>query len=47
MGRPVKLIIQIPCLNEEDQLPLAVADLPRTVEGCDVVLHCACQTDPA
>lgn len=35
--RPIKLIIQIPCLNEEDQLPIAVADLPREVEGCDVV----------
>jgi hypothetical protein len=32
-----KLIIQIPCLNEEEQLPLAVADLPREVPGCDVV----------
>jgi Glycosyl transferase family 2 len=32
-----KLIIQIPCLNEEEHLPLAVADLPREVPGCDVV----------
>ena len=37
MTRLVKCIIQIPCLNEEDQLPLALADLPRTIEGCDVV----------
>lgn len=35
--RPTKLIIQIPCLNEQDQLPVALADLPRSVEGVDVV----------
>jgi len=35
--RPVKLIIQIPCLNEEDQLPATLADLPRSVPGVDVV----------
>ncbi|MCH8522051.1 MAG: glycosyltransferase [Glycocaulis sp.] len=28
-----KLIIQIPCLNEADTLPIALADLPREVEG--------------
>jgi glycosyltransferase involved in cell wall biosynthesis len=33
----VKLIIQIPCLNEEDQLPTTLADLPRSVPGFDVV----------
>ena len=33
----VKLVIQIPCLNEEDQLPATLADLPRTVEGFDEV----------
>ncbi len=33
----MKLIIQIPCLNEEDQLPATIADLPRTVEGFDEV----------
>ncbi len=32
-----KLIIQIPCFNEEETLPLALADLPREVEGFDVV----------
>ena len=35
--RPTKLIIQIPCLNEEAQLPVALAELPRTVPGIDVV----------
>lgn len=33
----MKLIIQIPCLNEEETLPQALADLPRDVEGFDVV----------
>jgi len=30
-------VIQIPCFNEEATLPLTVADLPREVEGFDVV----------
>ena len=33
----MKLIVQIPCLDEEDQLPATVGDLPRTVEGFDTV----------
>jgi glycosyltransferase involved in cell wall biosynthesis len=33
----MKLIIQIPCLNEEDQLPATLADLPRQVPGVDKV----------
>ena len=33
----MKLIIQIPCLNEEDTLPATVADLPRSFEGIDEV----------
>lgn len=33
----MKLIIQIPCLNEEDQLAATVVDLPRTVPGFDEV----------
>ncbi|MDJ0768377.1 MAG: glycosyltransferase family 2 protein [Ilumatobacter sp.] len=32
-----KLVIQIPCLNEEETLPATLADLPREVEGVDVV----------
>src|SRR3954451_12535538 len=32
-----KLIIQIPCFNEEAQLPATLADLPRQVPGFDVV----------
>ena len=33
----MKLIIQIPCLNEEGSLPVTVADLPRRIEGVDVI----------
>jgi glycosyltransferase involved in cell wall biosynthesis len=32
-----KLIIQIPCFNEEEMLPSTLACLPREVEGFDVV----------
>jgi len=34
---PIKLIIQIPCFNEAAQLPQTLADLPRQVDGFDVV----------
>src|SRR4051794_35066170 len=33
----MKLIIQIPCLDEEQTLPVTLADLPREVPGFDVV----------
>jgi glycosyltransferase involved in cell wall biosynthesis len=33
----MKLIIQIPCYNEEETLPATLADLPREVEGFDTV----------
>ncbi len=31
----MKLIIQIPCYNEEKTLPITLADLPRKIEGID------------
>jgi glycosyltransferase involved in cell wall biosynthesis len=31
----MKLVIQIPCLNEEASLPRTLADLPRSFEGID------------
>src|SRR5215204_2893973 len=34
---PMKLIIQIPCLDEERTLPGTLADLPREVSGVDAV----------
>jgi len=33
----MKLIIQIPCFNEEQTLPSTLADLPRAVDGFDTV----------
>jgi glycosyltransferase involved in cell wall biosynthesis len=33
----MKLIIQIPCLNEEETLPVALGELPREVTGFDTV----------
>jgi glycosyltransferase involved in cell wall biosynthesis len=32
---PVKLIIQIPCYNEEQTLPVTLRDLPRKLRGVD------------
>jgi glycosyltransferase involved in cell wall biosynthesis len=34
---PMKLIIQIPCLNEERTLPATIADLPRQIPGIDEI----------
>jgi glycosyltransferase involved in cell wall biosynthesis len=34
---PVKLIIQIPCLDEEATLPATIADLPRELPGIDAI----------
>jgi len=31
----MKLVIQIPCLNEETTLPVTLADLPRSIPGID------------
>lgn len=33
----LKLIIQIPCLDEEETLPATVADLPTEIAGIDVI----------
>ena len=33
----MKLIIQIPCFNEEETLPVTVADLPTSIEGVDEI----------
>jgi glycosyltransferase involved in cell wall biosynthesis len=35
--RRMKLIIQIPCLNEAATLPATLADLPRSVPGIDTI----------
>ncbi|MDD3302138.1 MAG: glycosyltransferase family 2 protein [Candidatus Gracilibacteria bacterium] len=33
----MKLIIQIPCLNEEKTLPLVMADIPKKIDGIDII----------
>jgi len=33
----MKLIIQIPCYNEEETLPATFADLPKQIEGVDII----------
>jgi len=33
----MKLIIQIPCLNEEESLPKTLGDLPKKIDGIDVI----------
>jgi glycosyltransferase involved in cell wall biosynthesis len=33
----MKLIVQIPCFNEENTLPQTVADIPRQIDGIDAV----------
>ena len=33
----MKLIVQIPCLNEEETLPVTVRDIPKKIEGIDEV----------
>jgi glycosyltransferase involved in cell wall biosynthesis len=33
----IKLVIQIPCFNEEDSLPATLAVIPRSIAGVDVV----------
>jgi glycosyltransferase involved in cell wall biosynthesis len=37
LKHPMKLIIQIPCLNEEQTLAATIADLPRQIPGIDEI----------
>jgi glycosyltransferase involved in cell wall biosynthesis len=34
---PIKVIVQIPCFNEEATLPQTVADIPRRIEGVSCI----------
>ena len=36
-GLKMKLIIQIPCYNEEATLQIALDDLPKKIEGIDII----------
>ncbi len=33
----MKLLIQIPCYNEEKTLPLTYIDLPKKIDGIDII----------
>lgn len=33
----MKLVVQIPCLNEEQTLPITLADIPRSIPGIDEI----------
>jgi glycosyltransferase involved in cell wall biosynthesis len=33
----MKVIVQIPCFNEEKTLPMTIRDIPRIIEGVDSV----------
>ena len=33
----MKVIVQIPCFNEEATLPQTLADIPRQIDGVDEV----------
>ncbi len=35
----MKLIIQIPCYNEEETLPITLKDLPKEIEGIDTIKY--------
>ena len=37
MSKKTKVIIQIPCFNEEETLPITLKDLPRSLPGVDKV----------
>jgi glycosyltransferase involved in cell wall biosynthesis len=34
----VKVVVQIPCLNEEETLPLVLSSIPRQIDGVDEVI---------
>lgn len=38
MKKPIKLIVQIPCLNEENTLPLVLNSIPKKIEGIDEIV---------
>jgi len=36
-NQPIKLIIQVPCFNEEHTLPETIGDFPDKIEGIDII----------
>ncbi len=36
--RRVKLVVQVPCLNEEETLPLVLSTIPKEIPGTDGIV---------
>ena len=34
----MKLVVQVPCLNEEETLPLVLESIPRNIQGVDEIV---------
>ena len=34
----MKLVVQVPCLNEEETLPLVLSTIPKEIPGIDVIV---------
>ena len=34
----MKLVVQVPCLNEEDTLPLVLSSIPASIPGIDEIV---------
>ena len=34
----MKLVVQIPCLNEEQTLPLVLENIPKKIDGIDEII---------
>lgn len=37
MKQPIKLLIMIPCLNEEETLPFVLKTIPKKIKGVDEI----------
>ena len=37
-GKKITVVVQIPCFNEEETLPITFADIPKSLNGADIVL---------
>lgn len=37
-GKNIKVVVQIPCFNEEKTLPITFADIPKSLNGAGIVL---------
>ena len=35
---PVKLVVQVPCLNEEETLPSVLESIPKEIPGIDEIV---------